>query len=158
MPNYVHFDSDTNSAVVYSQEEMAQGMGLLFVGFAGLAAYALLAMAAMLVIISPFLVLAFLKDFIDGFVANNVLFFSLIAAIMLLLKLLPGTSGLLPVRIIFDVFVVVAALYIGLYVLRIDNLMYSLFKIADNYKSADGGSSIAELWDARVLYEATKNN
>lgn len=127
------YDADTGVGYYVDDKEVAEVGGMVALGLGALTIYHFVFMIIGLALISPFITLFVLDDFVDTFIANNALLFACIGVVIAVLKLLPKFTGAKLIRGIFDAYIVVAALYFVLYVLHFDILVYSFFKILDNY-------------------------
>lgn len=126
---FFHIDTKTGEGYYMSDEDIALAGGGLAMGIGVLAVYYMIIFAITIVVFAPFFTLFFLDDFIETFVANNALFFTVCGIFLVLLKLNPVISGRAMVRILFDLYIVIAVLYVTLYILRLDIPIYSYFQI-----------------------------
>lgn len=136
MGGIYHYDKDSGIGYYVSDQDIAEASGFLFMGMGALGAVYLIGCLIGVALISPFVTLFVLDDFIETFIANNALFFMAIGAVVAALKLIPAAAGRRVVRILFDAYIIIAVLYLALYVLHFDVGIYSWFKIADRYLPA----------------------
>lgn len=139
MGGIIFHNRDTGLSYYMDDKEIAEGAGIMFLGLGALTVFYLILFIIALAIISPFITLFVLDDIVDTFIVNNALFFTCLGVVITTLKLLPRFTSVRLVRVLFDTYIIVAALYLVLYVLHFDIPVYSFFKIIDNHlpESAD---------------------
>ncbi len=147
----IYVDDDELNRVAELGGNVFIGLGIytIFMVIVGLIVFALL---------SPFLTVGLLKGFIEGFVANNLLFFTVIGIGVFALKLMPRNLGRWSVRLLFDVYIVIAVLYVMLYWLRCDVLVYAILKLLDNYLPSGADRTLIHAWGVETLNQATQGN
>lgn len=158
MGGIFHYDSDTGTGYYMDDQEVAEAGAFIFLGMGALAIFCLVVIIVGLAIISPFITLFVLDDFVKTFVANNALFFAGVGIVIVLLKLVPKTTDLRTVRILFDVYIIITVLYITLYVLHFDIPVYSCFKIIDNYLPAGSDRALLDAIGMEKLYSVLEGN
>ncbi len=146
---YLDDDDLDNLAELGGNAFIGLGIYTIFMVVVGLIVFALL---------SPFLTVGLLKGFIKGFVANNLLFFAVIGIGVFALKLTPRNLGRWSVRLLFDVYIVIAVLYVMLYWLRCDVLVYAILKMLDNYLPSGTDRTLIHVWGVETLNQATQGN
>lgn len=158
MAGYFSYDADSGTGIYLDEKDIAEVGGYLAIGIGAYSIYAIIVFAIGLIVVSPFLTLAFLDNFVETFIVNNSLFFIGIGGLITVLKFISKMSGSRIVRFLFDVYIIVAALYVVLYVLNFDIPVYSFFKIIDNYLPENADRALVEVWGIDNLTEATKGN
>lgn len=158
MGGYFVYNSETGRGYYMTDEEMAQGAGVIAAGVGALAIWGIIGMVLGLVLIAPFLTLGFLDDFVGTFVANNVQFFGGIGVVVTLLKFMRKTAYSKVVRIIFDSYILLSSLYLLLYVFRFDVLIYTIFRVMDTNLPPESDRAIIEIWGINNLIAATEGN
>lgn len=149
------YDRDSYMGYYMSDKEFKDACGVLGVGVGLLALYGVVCVALTAVLIAPFLTLAFLDNFVEGFIANNALVFLIAGVSVIILKCIRRTSNLCIIRAIFDIYIILSVLYILLYVLHFDTPIYSWFKIVDNYLPSNADRTLIEVWGTENLSNKT---
>lgn len=144
MGGIFHYDKDSGIGYYIEDKDIIEGSAFLMKGIGALAIVYLIGCIIGLAVISPFITLFVLDDFVETFIANNTLFFLGIGMVVVALKLLPKTTALRSVRVIFDGYILIAVLYFGLYILHFDVGVYTWFRIADQYVPAEFDRSLLD--------------
>lgn len=141
MGGVFHYDLDSGMGYYMDDEEIAEAGGYLLVGMGAMAVFYLVVSVIAFALISPFITLFVLDDFVETIIGGNVMFFLVLGIGIAALRLPIRTTGLGAIRFLFDTYIVITVLYIVLYILHFDTPVYSCLKIIDGYLPSDADRS-----------------
>lgn len=156
-----YFDRDSLTGIYLSDKDMEYASTALGWGMGALGALAVfywVIFAAMMIILSPFITLFVLDDFVEVFVANNALVFSALCVLITVLKFIRKTAASWIVRFLFDAYLLFTVVYIMLYVLHFSDPVYAVFRTIDNYLPENANISFAMLIGEEKLKAATEGS
>lgn len=103
------------------------------------------------ILFAPYFATLYLDNFTGTIVANNWIFFLLLFAILVFLKLFKyKTSNNFFVRTLFKFYTVSAVVYVFLYVLKFDAVIYSIIGAMDHYFTDSENVFVELAMDARL--------
>lgn len=158
MGGIFHINPETGFGYYMDDKEVAEAGGMLILGLGAFTVFYLVMFVIALAIIAPFITLFILDDIVDTFIVNNALFFTCLGVVITTLKLLPRFTSVRVVRVLFDTYIIVTALYLLLYVLHFDIPVYSFFKIIDNYLPEGADRALLDVIEIDKLSAALEGN
>lgn len=150
-------DKASGMSLEVNEQEIAYLTGGIFAGLGAIALLYWILAPFVLAIFAPFFTLFVLDDFVNLFIAKNILFFLLLGIVIVALKLLRKTSCQFFVRLLFDAYILVAVLYIALFILGMANPAYAFIATLGKYLSVDFFDTLSEWMQAKGLIAAVKD-
>lgn len=159
MGRHFFINRDSGTVTSYTDEELAEGGLIIGAGVLIYALYGLLCIALGAILVAPFVTLFLLEGFVETVVHNNWLFFLLVGGLLVFLKLISfKTSRNLFVRFLFNTYIVMAVLYLTLYVLHFDAAIYSFARVIGNYVGDAHDNALLTIFQSDKYYALTEGN
>lgn len=140
---FFRFNPETNTGYSYDStdlENSAEGAVTIIGAYLKIVIFAIVVIA---LIIAPFLIMLHLDSFVDTVIKNNILFFSLFGVLLIVVKLFTKKlSKNFFIRLFFAFYIIIAVLYISLYILHLDSFVYSIARaLMESPISKDGDTA-----------------
>lgn len=161
MSKFFYYDKNSGFGYELDEEKVAEGEAIIGEGVAVAVVWALRIWLALFLLASPFIILLLLGGVVQSIILHNLFLFITIGIVLFILKVITKTSTYPVVRILFNLYVTIFALYVVLNVFHLGEPMYAMVKLfCDNHEgffvvNVVGTENLEKISDTHWFYELT---